>query len=58
MHPFPETKPQIGIQVSIQVANGSTFTGYYDGLQWWVGINDDPNDLPINNEFVTGWQSL
>ena len=58
MSAFPQTKPDIGIQVEITLTSGSTFPAYWDGLQWWAGINDDPNDVPITNEFVNSWTHM
>ena len=56
MGAFPQTKPEVGIQVIITLTNGSEFTAYYDGLQWWMGVNDDPNDVPVVNEYVQSWR--
>lgn len=53
---FPQQIPPLGQNVSVTLRNGEQFYGYYDGLQWWVGVPDSPNDLPVNNEFVERWQ--
>lgn len=53
---FPANTPEIGYSVKITLANGSEFDAYWDGLQWWMGVNDDPNDVPITNSFVSSWQ--
>lgn len=58
MGAFPQTKPDVGIQVEITLANSSKFTAYWDGLQWWMGVNDDPNDVPVNNDYVVSWQHI
>jgi len=50
--------PDLGTNVRVVMSNGSEFTGYWDGLQWWVGINNDPNDLPVENDFVVRWRQL
>lgn len=47
--------PDLGVNVDVTLVNGSTFVGYWDGLQWWVGVPDDPNDLPLVNSFVEHW---
>jgi hypothetical protein len=52
---FPNKTPDIGLSVEITLKNGSKFPAYWDGLQWWMGVNDDPNDVPITNEFVESW---
>jgi phage baseplate assembly protein gpV len=57
MPAFPQNVPNVGEQVEITLANGSKFMAYYDGLQWWMGVNDDPNDVPVTNEFVVSWQT-
>lgn len=53
---FPQSQPNVGESVEITLANGSKFTAYFDGLQWWMGVNDDPNDVPVTNSFVVEWQ--
>lgn len=55
---FPQTAPDVGEQVEITLANGSKFMAYFDGLQWWMGVNDDPNDVPVTNSFVVEWSRL
>ena len=58
MPAFPEVNPPINQQVEVTLANGSVFVAMFDGLQWWMGVNDDPNDVPITNSFVVSWQHL
>lgn len=53
---FPAVTPPLGQNVEATMANGDIFTGYWDGLQWWVGVPDSPNDLPVSNLFVTAWK--
>lgn len=55
MPAFPEVLPPIGQTQEITLANGSKFLATWDGLQWWMGVNDDPNDVPVTNEYVTHW---
>lgn len=57
-HKFPETKPQIGIVVDIQLASGGTLTGNWDGLQWWAGVDGQDADVPVTNEYVVSWSEL
>lgn len=55
MPAFPAVKPPAGNTVDVTLANGSKFPATWDGLQFWVGVNDDPNDIPVNNDFVVSW---
>jgi hypothetical protein len=55
---FPEFKPTVGELFEVTLANGSKFQAYWDGLQWWMGVNDDPNDVPVTNDFVVSWGPL
>lgn len=48
-------KPDLGTNVNVHLANGNTLMGYWDGVQWWVGVPDSPSDIPLNNDFVTNW---
>jgi len=56
MAAFPAVTPPVGQTVEITLANGSKFLATWDGLQWWMGVNDDPNDVPVTNDFVVSWQ--
>lgn len=47
--------PDIGLDVQITLTNGTVLPAYWDGLQWWAGINDNPQDIPIVNSFVADW---
>lgn len=47
--------PDLGMNVNVHLANGTTLFGYWDGLNWWVGVPDEPNDIPLNNNFVDRW---
>jgi len=55
MHKFPETKPPVGINVSVDLANGGKLQGYWDGLQWWCGVDGQDGDVPVTNDFVVTW---
>ena len=32
-------KPDVGYLVDIVLASGGTLQGYWDGLQWWCGVD-------------------
>jgi len=55
MHKFPEVPPPTGQTVDVTLTNGSVFPATWDGLQWWIGVPDNADDVPIVNGFVTGW---
>lgn len=50
--------PDIGLNVSIELTFGAVLVGYWDGAIWWVGVNDMPEDVPLNGEYVAGWTAL
>lgn len=50
--------PDIGLNVLIEMTFGVTLPGYWDGTVWWTGVNDMPQDVPLDGEFVAGWTSL
>lgn len=55
MPPFPAETPPEGQNVTITLTSGAIVTGYWDGAQWWCGIPDEPNDLPLDNSHVAAW---
>lgn len=58
MHKFPDVKPaQLGLQVTVHLASGGSLQGYWDGLQWWCGVDGQDADVPVENSFVVGWSS-
>lgn len=50
--------PELGTNVEVHIITGSVFVGYWDGAQWWVGVPDDVNDLPLVNDYVSHWAPL
>ena len=52
---FPNTTPPTGQTVDITLSNGSVFPATWDGLQWWMGVPDNPDDVPVVNAYVTHW---
>lgn len=55
---FPADPPPVGETVAITLDNGTSIAATWDGSQWWAGLNEEPNDVPISNDHVTGWESL
>jgi hypothetical protein len=53
---FPDSSPPDGLLVDVTLTNGSSFPAYFDGSQWWVGVPDDSNDIPVVNSYVASWQ--
>lgn len=53
---FPDVTPPTGEGVVVALSNGVVVSAYWDGAQWWSGINDNPVDFPLANEFVTSWE--
>lgn len=51
-----DTYPDLGLNVDVTLVNGSVFTAYWDGEQWWMGVPDDPQDLPLVNTYVASWK--
>ena len=50
-----DTFPDIGVTVNVVLVSGTTLPGYWDGAQWWAGIENCVDDLPVANEYVSGW---
>lgn len=50
--------PDVGTNVSIELTSGVVLVGYWDGAVWWTGVNDMPDDVPLNGDFVAGWTPL
>lgn len=42
--------------VLVTLADGTQTEAYWDGLQWWTGLENDPEDVPIVNAFVVAWE--
>lgn len=57
MHQFPNSVPDIGNVVEIHLASGGILSGNWDGLQWWCGVDGQPDDVPVTNSFVIGWSN-
>lgn len=55
MPQFPQQLPPVGEQQEITLANGDKFLAVWDGLQWWMGVDNNPNDVPVDNGFVASW---
>lgn len=50
-----ESYPDIGLNVLIELTTGVVLLGYWDGAVWWTGINNMPEDVPLDGAFVSGW---
>jgi hypothetical protein len=50
-----QQKPTVGYLVDITLASGGLLQGYWDGLQWWCGVDGQPDDVPITNQYVISW---
>lgn len=55
MPAFPETAPPEGLNVTATLANGVTLVARFSDGQWWTGLPDNPDDVPIANEHVASW---
>lgn len=56
MPAFLDVLPPFGQNVEVTLANGSVFMAYFDGSQWWTGVPDSPDDVPLANDFVVSWR--
>lgn len=56
MPAFPEVTPPYGQSVIVTLSSGSERLAYLNGVQWWCGVDNDPNDVPIVNSFVVSWR--
>jgi hypothetical protein len=55
---FPENMPPEGETVTITLDTGVSLPAAWDGTQWWAGLNDEPEDVPISNDYVASWEPL
>lgn len=55
---FPAELPPAGQNVQITLTTGGSHMAYHDGSQWWMGIPDEPEDVPIVNGFVASWELI
>lgn len=46
--------PPLGQNVVVSLSDGGTALAYWDGERWMVGVDNDPEDIPLIGE-VTGW---
>lgn len=52
-----ETYPaNLGQSVIVTLANGTETPAYWDGVQWWIGLENDDQDAPLMNDFVVAWR--
>lgn len=47
--------PPLGMNVEITLVSGGKLFGYWDGLQWWCGVDGQDSDVPVVNSFVDSW---
>lgn len=52
-----ESYPALYQTVRLTLTTGSVVSGWWDGAQWWVGLPDDPNNLPVDNAYVISWSN-
>lgn len=45
--------PPEGQNVLVTLADGSELLAYWSAGQWFVGVDDDPNDAPLEAEVVS-----
>lgn len=45
-------QPPIGQEVVVSLADGGEWLAIWNGIEWLVGVNDDPNDEPLNATVV------
>lgn len=50
---YPE---HLGQNVTVTLADGTEVPAYWDGVQWWTGLENDDQDAPIVNEYVIAWR--
>ena len=44
--------PPIGQEVEVTLAGGGSCLAYWKDGQWWIGVEDDPLDAPLNQSVV------
>lgn len=58
MPAFPDTTPDEGLNVNVTLSTGAVVTARYESGQWWVGIPDQDDDVPIDASFVVTWDLI
>lgn len=55
MPAFPDVAPPEGVNVTATLTTGAQIVAYWDGAQWWTGVADTPDDVPLANSHVESW---
>ena len=45
--------PNLGQNVTVTLADGTTCEAYWDGTTWMVGVDNDPLDAPLGKEVIS-----
>lgn len=54
---YPDELPPQGENFYVTLTNGVTLMGYYDGTTWWCGVDGQPDDVPVANQYVVRWET-
>lgn len=55
MPAFPDEAPPEGLNVNVTLTGGLELVAYYAAGQWWTGLPDSGEDVPLSNEHVAAW---
>jgi hypothetical protein len=58
MPDFPAETPPDGLLVAIALSNGPSISAYWQDSQWWAGLDNNPFDVPISNDYVVSWELI
>ena len=50
--------PDRGVNVNVVLTTGTHVVGCWDGMTWWVGLNDNAEDVPVMPSYVDSWHPI
>jgi hypothetical protein len=51
-----ENYPDIGVLVKIVMQSGAYFQGYWDGDRWYIGVDSNQFDAPLDQDLIAYWE--
>lgn len=50
--------PEVGGKANARLASGSRYEARWDGLRWWLKVNGDRSEVPVERGYVVAWEVL
>ena len=51
-----ENYPDIEVNVKIVMQTGAVFQGYWNGERWYVGVDENQYDAPLDESLIAYWE--